>query len=348
MPPYLVHGTNGRATEALPLPQRRLRAAIVVRELHAELVYPEEERKRAASLVDLINPTGPLDPACWPEVEVVLGGWGMPTLDAAFLQKAESLKAVFYAAGSVRCFMTEAAWARGLVVSTSVAANAATTAEFCLSEILFSLKHGWRFIRDPRESWRTAYEHQQIPGLYGSRVGLVSFGRIARRVAHLLQAFPLKVSAWDPVQPATLLSEYGVASQDLDTIFSTCDVISLHAPLLAETAGLISARLLAKLKLGATLINTSRGEIVDERALIELLRARPDVTAVLDVTSPEPPRKDSPLFTLPNVVMTPHLAGCYGPECRRLGAMAVDELARFAEGVPLVHAIGRAEAALMA
>lgn len=343
--------TEVNAGVSQPRPARgpvKPRAALVVRALHADAVYPAVLRARAERLVDLVPVQGPSDPA-WRDVEVVLGGWGMPVMDAAFLKNASKLRAVFYAAGSVRGFMTDAAWDRGIVVSTAAAANSATTAEFCVGQIIFSLKHGWRFIRDSREAWRTAYHYQPlVPGLVGSRVGLVSFGRVAQRVAELLRPFAMEVVAWDPVQPRAAFDRLGVCSVELDTLLATSDVVSLHLPQLAETHRLIDARRLALLKPGATLINTSRGDVLDEAALISLLAARADLTAVLDVTEFEPPAPESPLFTLPNVVMTPHLAGSYGPECARMGALALDEFERWQKGLPLQHAITREQAALMA
>lgn len=329
-------------------PQRPV-AAIVVRAIHADAVYPDAERRRAARIAEVLNPVGPLDAARWGEVDAVIGGWGMPRLDAAFLESAPRLKAVFYAAGSVRGFMTDEAWDRGIVVSTAAAANSATTAEFCVGEIIFSLKHGWRFIRDAREAWRTAYTyHPLVPGLIGSRVGLVSFGRVAQRVAELLRPFALEVVAWDPVQPREVFERHGVRRVELEDLLATSDVVSLHVPQMPETVRLLGARRLARLKPGATLINTSRGDVLDETALIELLRERADLTAVLDVTDPEPPRPDSPLFELPNVVLTPHIAGSYGPECARMGALALDELERWVAGRPLLHALTREQAATMA
>lgn len=342
---------NGASVPTITKVRRPLRprAAVWVRPIHADAVYPAALRARAAELAEIVPMTSPAAGPAWAEVEVIIGGWGLPKLDAEFLRQAPNLQAVFYAAGSVRGFMTEAAWERGIVVSTAAAANSATTAEFCVGEILFSLKHGWRFIRDAREAWRTAYSYQPlVPGLVGSRVGLVSFGRVAQRVAELLRPFAMEIVAWDPFQPREVFDRHGVRSVELDTLLATSDVVSLHSPQMAETNRLINARRLALLKPGATLVNTSRGDVLDEEALIALLGARPDLTAVLDVTDHEPPKPDSPLFALPNVVMTPHLAGSYGPECARMGALALDELERWMHGRPLQHAITREQAATMA
>jgi phosphoglycerate dehydrogenase-like enzyme len=326
----------------------RPRTAIVVRPLHAAAVYPAVAWARAARHAELIQVSGPED-AAWESVDAVLGGWGMPVLDEAFLARAPRLKAVFYAAGSVRSFMTEAAWDRGIVLSTAAAANSATTAEFCVGQILFSLKHGWRFIRSPREAWSRAYQYDPlVPGLVGSRVGLVSFGRVAQRIAELLRPYQIEVVAWDPTQPRETFERLGVRPVDLETLISTSDVVSLHLPQLPETHRMIGAPWLARLKPGATLINTSRGDVVDEPALVALMRQRTDLTAVLDVTDPEPPRPDSELFDLPNIVLTPHLAGSYGPECARMGALAVDELERWCRGEPLQHELTREQAVNLA
>ncbi|HLP25139.1 MAG TPA: NAD(P)-dependent oxidoreductase, partial [Acidobacteriota bacterium] len=136
----------------------------------------------------------------------------------------------------------------------------------------------------------------------------------------------------------------GARRASIEEVFEIADVVSVHTPLLDETEKLIDGALLARMKHGATFINTSRGAIVDEPALIEFLRQRTDVDAVLDVTEPEPPLAASPLFDLPNVLITPHLAGCYGPECRRLGQFAVEEFQRHLAGQPLRGLVSREEA----
>jgi phosphoglycerate dehydrogenase-like enzyme len=134
----------------------------------------------------------------------------------------------------------------------------------------------------------------------------------------------------------------------LETLFAESEVVSLHTPSLPATRGLITRPLLASLKPRATFINTSRGAVVDEPGLIEVLQQRPDLMALLDVTDPEPPVSGSPLYTLPNVFLTPHIAGSLAGECARMGDLAVEECRRFLAGEPLRWSITRGQAERMA
>jgi len=127
----------------------------------------------------------------------------------------------------------------------------------------------------------------------------------------------------------------GVELVSLEELFRQSDVVSLHAPLLEETKNMITKELLATMKQGATFINTARGKLINEKELVEVLRARPDLFALLDVTAPEPPEKGSPLFTLPNVVLTPHIAGSINNECRRMGRLMIEETERYLKGQAL-------------
>jgi len=125
-------------------------------------------------------------------------------------------------------------------------------------------------------------------------------------------------------------------------------VVSLHTPWLPETVGMVTGAHLRSMKTDATFINTARGAIVREAEMIAALQERPDLTAVLDVTYPEPPEAGSPLYTLPNVILTPHIAGSMGRECQRMGRLMVDEFERYRAGEPLRWAISQEQAAVMA
>jgi phosphoglycerate dehydrogenase-like enzyme len=128
----------------------------------------------------------------------------------------------------------------------------------------------------------------------------------------------------------------------LDDLMAAADVVTVHAPSLPSTRHLLDARRLALMRDGATLVNTARGALVDHAALIAELRTG-RLSAVLDVTEPEPLPPDSPLFDLPNVVLTPHIAGALGTEVRRLGDAAVAEVARYAAGEPFAHPLTAAD-----
>ncbi len=134
----------------------------------------------------------------------------------------------------------------------------------------------------------------------------------------------------------------------LDELFRRAEVVSMHTPWLKETEGLITGAHIASMKPYSTFINTSRGAVVCETEMLDVLKDRPDLVAVIDVTYPEPPAPDSPLYTLPNVILTPHIAGAIHDECRRMGQMMIAELERFLAGQPLKWAVTREQVAIMA
>lgn len=179
-------------------------------------------------------------------------------------------------------------------------------------------------------------------------MGLVSFGAIGRLVAERLRSYEIEVLAYDPYANAASASALGVRLVSLEELFSKCHVVSLHTPWLPETEKMIGARLLRLLPRGATLLNTARGAVIDEDALCAVLVERPDLNAILDVTHPEPPLPHSPLRTLPNVVLTPHIAGSLGGEIARMGFWMKAELERYLDGLPLEHAVSEQMLAQMA
>jgi phosphoglycerate dehydrogenase-like enzyme len=176
---------------------------------------------------------------------------------------------------------------------------------------------------------------------------VVGASRIGRRVIELLAPFDLDLLVSDPYLDAAAARRLGARLVGLDELFARSDVVSLHAPAVPATRGMIGAALLAAMRTGATLINTARGSLVDQDALVEQLRTG-RIKAVLDVTEPEVTPADSPLWELPNVILTPHAAGALGNELHRLGAVAVDEVARLVAGEPLRHPVDPATLAITA
>jgi phosphoglycerate dehydrogenase-like enzyme len=315
-------------------------------------IYGPAERDAIAELVGMAPPQQTAAevqaaPETLRDVEIIFSGWGMAPLDETLLAAAPKLKAVFYGAGSIRYFATEAAWAHGITICSAWAANAVPVSEYTLAQILFSLKRGWHYALEIKREQRWV-EKTPVPGAYGSTVGLISLGMIGRLVAERLRPFDVEVIAYDPFVSDADAAALGVTRCGLDELFARADVVSLHTPKLPETLGMITGAHLAAMKPGATFINTARGAIVRETEMIEVLTQRPDLFAILDVTDPEPPVPGSPLYTLPNVVLTPHIAGSMDAECRRMAQYMIDDARRYLAGEPLRWQVTRERAETMA
>jgi phosphoglycerate dehydrogenase-like enzyme len=281
------------------------------------------------------------------ETEVIFSGWGAPRMDAEFLQHLPKLRAIFYAGGSVRYFITDAVWTRGIRLTTAQAINAIPVAEYAVSALVLGLKRFWHYAGVTRAG-RHFPAQRPMPGAFGSVVGLVSYGTIARLVRERLRSLELEVIVYDPFLSDEEARREGVGKVGLDDLFRWADAVSVHTPHFRETECLVTGRHFEQMKPGAFFLNTARGEVVDEGAMTAVLQQRPDLTAVLDVTSPEPPVADSPLYTLPNVVLTPHIAGSVGRECQRMGQAMVDEYERFRTGRPLRWEVTAAQIELIA
>jgi phosphoglycerate dehydrogenase-like enzyme len=292
---------------------------------------------------EVITPHNMANHAEWlADIRVIFSTWTMPCLTPEQLDLMPALQAVFYAAGSVKPF-ADPLFDRNVTVVSAWAANAIPVAEFTLSQILFSLKLGWQHARQLRQNpGPGGLRCLDIPGVYGATVGIVSLGMIGRKLCQLLQPFTLKKLAYDPFVRNETLHELGAArAESLEEIFSQSDVVTIHTPWLKETEGMVTGDLLAAMKPNATFINTSRGALVREGELIEVMRARPDLTAILDVTWPEPPVEGSPLYDLENVVLMPHIAGSMGTEVLRMADLMIEEFLLWAEGQPLRYAVSR-------
>ncbi len=298
-------------------------------------------RKRLAAVAELdpaVLVTDFADPA-WQgrlaAAEALFTGWGCPPLTAEALERMPALRTVVHAAGSVKHHITRACWERGLTVASAAAANAVPVAEYTVAAILFAGKrvlesaHAYRSRRTPPDGLAVS----RGLGNYRRTVGVVGASRIGRRVIGLLRPFDLRVLLYDPYVGGEAARELGAEPAGLDELARRSDIVTLHAPELPGTRHLFDAARLALMPDGATLINTARGSLVDTAALTrELAGGR--LRAVLDHTEPQVLPADSPLFDLPNVLLTPHVAGSLGGELARLAHAAVDELERYAAGLP--------------
>ncbi|MFF3602651.1 hydroxyacid dehydrogenase [Streptomyces sp. NPDC002463] len=271
------------------------------------------------------------------EAEILLTCWGATPLTAEVLARAPRLKAVVHAAGSVKHHITDACWEHGLRVTSAAGANALPVAEYTLAAILFA---GKRVLRSAQryaelrtdDTWLT----ESTPwGNYRRTIGIVGASRIGRRVVDLLRPFDVDVLLYDPY---VTTPPPGTELTDLDDLCARSTVVSIHAPQLPSTHHMIGPAQLAAMRAGTTLINTARGSLVDEEALLpHLVTGR--LHAILDVTDPELPAPDSPLWTLPNVLLTPHVAGSLGNELHRMADQALEEVARYGRGEPFAEEV---------
>jgi phosphoglycerate dehydrogenase-like enzyme len=277
------------------------------------------------------------------DVEVLITSWGCPPIDSGVLAAAPKLRAALHAAGSVRGHVGDAVFDRGVLVTTAAHVNAEPVAHYTVAAILWAFKKVPFLAADARrfrEDWTYRDRRGELSGLDRTIV-LVGFSRVGRRVVDLLRRLDLgRVLVVDPVVDPALVRAAGAELVPLAEALPQADVLSLHAPALPETRHLIGADELAALPDHATLLNTARGSLVDTTALEEACAAG-RLHAVLDVTDPEPLPATSPLYDLPNVVITPHVAGSLGSETRLMAAAALDELERYVVGLAPVEPVTR-------
>jgi phosphoglycerate dehydrogenase-like enzyme len=312
-----------------------------------DTLYPQPERDEIAALANFYAPLQSPEmiadkPAILRDAEAVFAGWGTPRFDQTLLDAAPNLKVVFYGAGSVKGMVSDAFWERGIQITTAYAANAVPVVEYTLAHILFGLRSGWQHA----QLYRRERRFVRVPsaGAYCSTVGIVSLGMIGRQLVERLRTYDMNIIAYDPFAAPMP----GVTLVSLEEVFAQSDVVTIHTPWLKETEGLITGALIASMKPYATLINTARGAVMRESEMTAVLQNRPDLVAVLDVTHPEPADPGSPLYSLSNVILTPHIAGAMGEEGRRLCQLILSELKRYLAGEPLQYALTRERVKIMA
>ena len=289
-----------------------------------DYVYSEAQRKQIAEVTDLmpeIVNAGNFDSVDLKDVEVIFSTWGMMCFTDEQLDRMPNLKAVFYGAGATDYF-ARPLLARGIKVISAWKANAIPVAEFVLAQIILSMKNYFS------NNWNNKFAG---PGCYGETVALIGAGAISSKLQEMLKVLNLNVLVI-PSRPER-------RTVSLEEAFRTAYVVSNHLPNREDNQKVLTKELFASMRQGATFINTGRGAQVDEAGLIEVLKARPDLTALLDVTFPEPPEAGSELYTLPNVRLTTHIAGSLNDEVHRMADYVIGDYLHFAAGEPLEHEV---------
>ncbi|MFI6648078.1 hydroxyacid dehydrogenase [Streptomyces sp. NPDC050529] len=330
----------------MPTTQPRPRALFAMGRPHRDALFPRAAIDRLTRLVDIEPDVVAEDFDDVPRlaaVEILITSWGCRPLDDAVLARMPALKAVVHAAGSVKHHVTDACWDRGLRISTAAAANAVPVAEYTLAAILFANKRVLEIGGLYREHRNALDWAAHYPGFgnYRRTIGLVGASLVGRRVLELLRPHDFDVLLADPHLDPEAARSMGARLVELDELLAVSDIVSLHAPALPETYHLLDARRLSLLRHGATLINTGRGSLIDTEALTaQAVSGR--IHAVLDVTEPEVLPAASPLYSLPNVLLTPHIAGSLGGELLRITRSALDEVERYCAGREFAYPVIRA------
>ncbi len=272
-------------------------------------------------------------PALFADTEYIFSTWEMPVFTEQEIEAClPSLKAVFYGAGTVQAF-ARPFLNRGVKVFSAWAANAVPVAEYTVAQILLANKSFFRTMR--YQNWDAARATlTRYKGNWGSKVGIIGAGMIGKQVIRKLLHHAVHVLVYDPFLSEEDAIAMGAVKCSLETLFAECDVVSNHVADNEQTKGMLTKALFELMPENATFINTGRGAQVVEADLIAALKARPDLTAVLDVVDPEPPLESSELLTLTNCILTPHIAGSIGNEVQRMGEFMNAEYDAFTHDGP--------------
>lgn len=246
-------------------------------------------------------------------------------MDATFFRACADIQLILQTGGHAYHLDANAATERGIIVALG---RGATQPMVAVPELAFGLMLG--LVRQiyalNTEMHNGGWSESMGGSLAGRTLGILGYGRHGKPVARLAQAFKMNVIAWNRTGNAPAVDEYGVERVDLDTLLGISDIVSIHLRLSDESRKLINRETLRKMKRGAILINTARGAIVDETALIEALHEQHLAGAGLDVFEIEPLPSSSPLRTLPNVLLTPHIGWKVDSVLHEFVTIATDQL----------------------
>ena len=287
---------------------------------------------------------------CLKNTQFVFSTWGMPNMNVEDVREFfPKLEAVFYAAGSVQHFVKPLLQC-GVRVFSAWAANAVPVAEFTLAQILLAGKRYFSCsaIYSNGDFSGARKVADGITGNYNSTVGIIGAGMIGKMVIKRLAWHDINVMVFDPFLSDDEALRLGVAKTSLQTLFSSCGIVSNHLANNAATVGMLNYELFSCMPAGGTFINTGRGAQIVEDDLCRALTERPDLTALLDVTFPEPPAQSHSFFSLPNILLSPHIAGSAGKEVIRMAQYMLEEYRRVAADEPCLYEVTQSMLEVMA
>ncbi|RYH06564.1 hydroxyacid dehydrogenase [Tropicimonas sp. IMCC6043] len=259
----------------------------------------------------------------------------MGRIDASVMDAAPALKVISKHGVGVDNIDTAAAAERGIPVLVATGANAVSVAEHAIALMLATVKKLLPLDKSLREG---RWEKPGFAGreLGGSTLGLVGTGSIAQATARMAKGLGMKLAGYDPFAPQEVFDGLGMTRCDsFEALLPVSDVLSLHCPLTAETRGILDADAIAKLPTGAYVVNTARGGLIDEAALVEALKSGHLAGAGLDSFATEPPAADHPFWDVSTLVVTPHIGGVTAQASARVGVTAVQGIFDVLEGRPI-------------
>jgi phosphoglycerate dehydrogenase-like enzyme len=280
--------------------------------------------------------------------DALVTGWGAPKVTPQVMENADKLKIIAHSAGSVRALLGDVIERyiipRGICICHSRHAIAYNVAEHTIGLMIMCCRRIMDHALAFREKgvWRDPNIPSNGQFLRGSTVGIVSASAVGREVIKLLRPFDVKILVYDPYLSEYDAGKLGVDKVSLEDLFARSDIVTVHAPSLPETWGMINEKHLKLLRDGAVLVNTARGKIIDHAALLKECQTG-RIIAALDVTDPEPLPSDSPFRDLPNVIITPHMAGAGYYGYFRIGDMTLQALMDFFTGKTPVGVIDPSE-----
>lgn len=280
------------------------------------------------------------------EADAIITTWGTPFIDADVIAKTPRLRFIGHAAGSVKPVAAPEVWDAGITVTNAASAIATYVGEYALLASLAMLRTFPKYVAGNADTW-TSLPCDGWETLFGKTVGLIGLGHTAKAFLRCLAPFRCRVLALDPYAKPETAHELGVELVSLEGLLSESKIVSLHAPANEETSKMLNAGNLRLIRDGAVLVNTARGTLIDHDALTDELRSG-RFKAFLDVTDPEPLPADHPLRQLPNVVITPHVAGPTTDGRRDMFQCVVDDLKLFWSGQRPKNAVTKEMLATMA
>lgn len=324
-----------------------------------DYVYPKATQERIKSLIDIdidkvyCQEDLVASPDAFKDVEYIFSTWSMPggwEEKDDFARFFPNAKALFYAAGSVKYF-AQHYFDKGIRIFSAFAANAVPVAEFSVAQILLANKGYYQALRSFKsaDDYKTSGDISRAhAGNYATNVGIVGAGMIGKKVIELLKPFKLNIKIYDIFVDEARAKELGGEKVNtLEELFKTCDVVSNHLANVPATVGIFKGELFENMKKNGTFINTGRGAQVDEAGMLNALKKRPDVSAILDVTIEEPPTNED-FYKLENVFLTPHIAGSQANEVARMSEMVIDQFENLLKGAPTQYEITEKMLATMA